>query len=228
MKNLFLVLLGLVSFTFNANAQLFKANDVAKVADYVVNELKISGKTAESVKSIYADYGSQMKAVMDNRGKGLPVKQKELQTLTDKMDGEVKAILPKDKLSDYDTVVAHYRKKGIGTSALNIGDNTTQITNDQVQKLQKVDGSSELGNQLKQEFKDKLNVTDTQADQLVKITFEHNLKKKLINQTLKSDAPARAAKMNELNTDTNNQVRKILNPQQYKAFLGILIQSAKE
>ena len=226
MKSIIFTLISILTFTFGANAQLFKVQDIDKIANYVVEELSLTGKTSENVKAIHADYGSKMRSVINNKSKGLPAKQKELQSLTDQMDSDIKAVLPKNKINDYETVAAHYRKRGINTSALGNTQSKTESTQ-RSQQLQKVEEIKDVSEQLKQEFIDKLKVNDAQANQLVKITFEHELKKKVINQTLKTDAVARAAKMNELNTDTNNKVRKILNAQQYKTYLGILIKHSK-
>lgn len=222
MKKLFLSILSVMLLSIGAQAQLFKATDVAKIADYVVNELQLTGKSAQSVKSIYADYGEQMRTVTESK-EGLAAKQNKIQALTNEMDVKAKAAIPSSKSSDYDKVTNHYRKKGITSSALN-----TSASNNS-DKAEEVKGNvgeaKELSENLKNEFKSQLGVNDNQADQLVKITFEHNLKKRMINQTLKSDATARGVKMKELNDDTNSKVKNILNDQQYKKFLMILIKN---
>lgn len=226
MKKYLLTILTALTFTFGANAQLFKASDVAKIADYVVNELNLSGATAQSVKSLYASYGEQMRTVSESM-EGLNAKQAKIQALTKEMDDKVKEKLPKDKLADYETVVNHYRKKGITTSALG-NSSSAPAGSARVQEAQtKVDEAKDVADKLKEEFKKELGVNDAQADQLVKITFEHNVAKRLINQTYKSDATARAEKMKELNLKTNNRVTSILNDQQYKKFLAILIKSGQ-
>lgn len=219
MKKLLLSILSVMLLSIGVQAQLFKASDVAKIADYVVDELQLTGKNAQSVKSIYADYGEQMREVTESK-EGLAAKQNKIQALTNEMDDKAKAAIPSSKSSDYDKVTNHYRKRGITTSALNTSESnkSQEVKND----LGEV---KELSENLKNEFKTQLGVNDNQADQLVKITFEHNLKKRMINQTLKSDAPARGIKMKELNEDTNSKVKTLLNDQQYKKFLMILIKN---
>lgn len=224
MKKYLLTILTALTFTFGANAQLFKASDVAKIADYVVNELNLSGATAQSVKGLYTSYGEQMRAVSESMD-GLNAKQSKIQALTKEMDDKVKEKLPKDKLSDYDTVVNHYRKKGITTSALGSSSNATPAKAQEANP--KIDEVKDAADKLKDDIKKELGVNDAQADQLVKITVEHNVAKKLINQTFKSDATTRAEKMKELNTKTNTRVQSILNDQQYKKFLVILIKSGQ-
>lgn len=225
MKKSFLTIFTAIVFAFGANAQLFKPADVAKLADYVVSELQLTGSSAQNVKDIYANYGEQMRVVTESR-EGLNVKQSKIQALTKEMDDKVKEKLPAAKKSDYDIVANHYRKKGVGTSALNQTASAGNTTQD-AQQGGKLDELKELSDKLKGEFKKELGVNDAQADQLVKITFEHNVQKRLINQTLKSDATARAEKMKELNTKTNSKVKEILNDQQYKKFLMILIKNGQ-
>lgn len=223
MKKFFLTILSVAFLTIGAHAQLFKASDVAKIADYVVNELQLTGKSAISVKSIYADYGEQMRVVTESK-EGIPAKQGKIQALTKEMDVKAKAVIPNSKSDDYDKVTDHYRKKGIATSALNSPQ--ANNNNNKPQEIQtNLDQAKELSENLKNEFKTQLGVNDNEADQLVKITFEHNLQKRLINQALKADASARAVKMKELNDKTNSKVKNLLNDQQYKKFLMILIKS---
>lgn len=223
MKKLIFSILSMLFITLSAQAQLFKPADIAKISDYVVKELNLNGSTAQSVKSIYATYGEKMRVVSESM-EGLNVKQSKIQNLTNEMDQKVIEKLPNEKVDDYRTVAAHYRKKGITTSALNAKD----PQNTQAQNVNdKVEMAKEVADNLKAEFKKELGVNDDQADQLTKITFEHNLQKRIINQTLKTDAAARAQKMKELNTSTNTKVRKILNDQQYKKFLTILIKSGQ-
>lgn len=219
MKKLLLSILSVMLLSIGVQAQLFKASDVAKIADYVVDELQLTGKNAQSVKSIYADYGEQMREVTESK-EGLAAKQNKIQALTNEMDDKAKAAIPSSKSSDYDKVTNHYRKRGITTSALN-----TSESNKSQEVKNNLGEVKELSENLKNEFKTQLGVNDNQADQLVKITFEHNLKKRMINQTLKSDAPARGIKMKELNEDTNSKVKTLLNDQQYKKFLMILIKN---
>ncbi len=226
MKKYLLTILTALTFSLGANAQLFKASDVAKIADYVVSELNLSGGTAQSVKSLYASYGEQMRAVSESM-EGLNAKQNKIQALTKEMDDKVKEKLPKDKISDYNTVVNHYRKKGITTSALGSSSSATASSARAQETNLKVDEVKESAEKLKEDIKKELGVNDAQADQLVKITVEHNVAKKLINQTYKSDATTRADKMKELNAKTNSKVQNILNDQQYKKFLVILIKSGQ-
>ena len=222
MKKFFLTILSVMILTISAHAQLFKASDIAKIADYVVEELQLTGKNALSIKSIYADYGEQMRLVAESK-EGLPAKQSKIQSLNNEMDDKVKSAIPSSKSADYDIVANHYRKKGIATSALNA---TTSSNSNNTQEIQSnVTAAKDLSENLKNEFKTQLGVGDVQADQLVKITFEHNLQKKIINQTLKTDAPARGIKLKELNETTNSKVKNILNDQQYKKFLMILIKN---
>ena len=224
MKKFLLTILSVAFLTIAAHAQLFKASDVAKIADYVVNELQLTGKSAISVKSIYADYGEQMRVVTESK-EGIPAKQGKIQALTKEMDVKAKAVIPNSKSDDYDKVTDHYRKKGITTSALN-SPQANNNNNNKPQEIQtNLDQAKELSENLKNEFKTQLGVNDNEADQLVKITFEHNLQKRLINQALKADASARAVKMKELNDKTNSKVKNLLNDQQYKKFLMILIKS---
>lgn len=223
MKRFFLTILSVMLLTIGVQAQLFKASDVAKIADYVVDELQLTGKSALSVKSIYADYGEQMRVITESK-EGIPAKQAKIQALTKEMDAKAKAAIPNAKASDYDKVTDHYRKRGITTSALN----TAQASNNtnKAQEIQtNLDQAKEISENLKNEFKTQLGVNDSEADQLVKITFEHNLQKRIINQTLKADAATRAIKMKELNDKTNSKVKNLLNDQQYKKFLMILIKS---
>lgn len=222
MKKFFLTILSVAFLSIGAHAQLFKASDVAKIADYIVDELQLTGKDAQSVKSIYADYGEQMRVVTVGL-EGLPAKQVKIQALTNEMDTKVKATIPSSKSSDYDKVTEHYRKKGIATSALNNSNSKTPAKSQEIQA--NLNQAKDLTEDLKNEFKTQLGVNDAQADQLVKLTFEHNLQKKMINQTLKSDAPARAQKMQELNLSTNKKVNNILNEQQFKKFLMILVKN---
>lgn len=222
MKKHILIILAVAAFTFSANAQLFQAKDVAKIADYVVSELDLKSSTAQQVKGIYADYGEQMRKVMQSM-KPLNAKQKEIEQLTDDMDQATKKVLPQNKQSDYDLVTNHYRKRGINSSALN-NDNSAKAstTNNQLEE------AKEVGEKLKSEFKSQLGVNDAQADRLVGITLEHNIQKSIINKTYKANAVNRSQKMNELNKSTNDKVRNILNDQQYKKFLIILLKSGRE
>ena len=225
MKKFLLTILSVTLLSIGAHAQLFKASDVAKIADYIVDELQLTGRNAQSVKSIYADYGEQMRTVAESK-EGLPAKQSKIQALTNEMDTKTKAAIPSSKSSDYDKVTNHYRKKGIGTSALNNSNASSSTSSEKSQEIQtNVEQVKDLSENLKNEFKTQLGVNDSQADQLVKITFEHNLQKRMINQTLKSDAPAKAAKMKELNMKTNTKVNSILNDQQFKKFLMILVKN---
>jgi hypothetical protein len=96
MKKFFLTILSVAFLTIGAHAQLFKASDVAKIADYVVNELQLTGKSAISVKSIYADYGEQMRVVTESK-EGIPAKQSKIQALTKEMDVKAKAVIPSSK-----------------------------------------------------------------------------------------------------------------------------------
>lgn len=226
MKKYFLTIFTVIVFAFGANAQLFRPADVAKLADYVVSELQLTGTSAQNVKDIYANYGEQMRVVTESK-EGLNVKQSKIQALTKEMDDKVKEKLPAAKKADYDIVANHYRKKGVGTSALNQSASASNNIAQDAQQGGKLDELKELSDKLKDEFKKELGVNDAQADQLVKITFEHNVQKRLINQTLKSDATARAEKMKELNTKTNSKVKEILNDQQYKKFLTILIKNGQ-
>lgn len=221
MKKIFITVLSTLFVSVGVYAQLFKADDVAKIADYVVSELQLTGSTAQSVKSIYADYGEKMRLVSIS-AEGLNAKQSKIQGLTSEMDNKVIAILPKAKVADYNTVTTHYRKVGIGTSALN----NSPASSAKTQEIQtNMDQAKDISENLKNEFKSQLGVNDTQADQLVKITLEHNLQKKIINQTFKTDATTRSLKMKQLNDNTNSKVKNILNEQQYKKFLMILIKN---
>lgn len=229
MKKYLLSILTVVFVAFQVSAQLFKPADIAKISDYVVKELELNGLTAQSVKSIYATYGEKMRAVSESK-EGLNAKQSKLTALTSEMDEKVIEKLPKNKVEDYKTVTNHYRKKGIATSALaqSSSNNTKAAENPKVQETaDKVEMAKEISENLKAEFKKELGVDDEQADQLTKITFEHNLQKRIINQTFKTDPVTKSQKMNELNTNTNTKVKKILNDQQYKKFLIILIKSAQ-
>ncbi|MCO5230098.1 MAG: hypothetical protein M9958_02965 [Chitinophagales bacterium] len=230
MKKYFFTIISALFLSINAYGQLFKANDVAKIADYVVSELQINGATAQNVKTLYADYGEKMRVVSSSM-EGLPAKQSKIQALTKEMDVKVKEVLPANKRSDYDIVTDHYRKKGIGSSALG----NQQVASNQTDNNSKgqaaqldLNQAQEIAENLKQEFKSQLGVNDAQADQLVKITFEHNLQKKIINQTLKTDPQAKASKMNELNAKTNAKVKGILNEQQFKKYIMILIQNERQ
>ncbi|MCO5232163.1 MAG: hypothetical protein LC105_01660 [Chitinophagales bacterium] len=230
MKKYFFTLVSALFLSLNTYGQLFKASDVAKIADYVVSELQLNGTSAQNVKSLYADYGEKMRLVSSSL-EGLPAKQNKIQALTNEMDAKVKEGLPANKKADYDIVTEHYRKKGIGTSALGnkeIASNQAE-KNSKAQEVQSnLNQAQEIAENLKQEFKNQLGVNDSQADQLVKITIEHNLQKKIINQTLKADPQARASKMNELNGKTNAKVKGILNDQQFKKYIMILIQSERQ
>lgn len=101
------------------------------------------------------------------------------------------------------------------------------LAQDQEQSSSKIEQIKEVAEQLKQEFIKELGVDDAQANQLVALTAEHNIQKSVINQVHKSNAVARSQKMNELNQKTNRKVRKILNEQQYKKFLIILLKSER-
>lgn len=101
------------------------------------------------------------------------------------------------------------------------------LARDQEQSSSKIEQIKEVAEQLKQEFIKELGVDDAQANQLVALTAEHNIQKSIINQVHKSNAVARSQKMNELNQKTNRKVRKILNEQQYKKFLIILLKSER-
>lgn len=224
MKKFVLSILTIAFISFQASAQFFKPADVNKLSDYIVKELEISGANAQNVKSIYSNYGEKMRVVMES-SEGLNAKQNKIKALTSEMDDKVIEKLPKNKVEDYKKVAEHYRKKGITTSAL--GKSSTSTNAKAQDASEKVEMAKEIADQLKSEFKKELGVNDDQADQLTKITFEHNLQKRIINQTFKSDATTRSQKMNELNLNTNNKVKKILNDQQYKKFLTILIKSGQ-
>lgn len=227
MKKYILSILTIVFIAFQASAQLFKPADIAKISDYVVKELNLTGATAQSVKSIYATYGEKMRVVSESK-EGLNAKQSKIQALTSEMDNKVIEKLPKNKVEDYKTVANHYRKKGIGTSALAQNNKAVTSDNPKIQEAKEnIEVAKEITENLKAEFKKELGVDDAQADQLTKITFEHNLQKRIINQTYKTDPVNKSKKMNELNANTNTKVRKILNEQQYKKFLTILIKSAQ-
>ena len=228
MRKYLLTFIALVFISFGAKAQLFQSKDVAKIADYVVDELQLTGTTAANVKSIYESYGQKMNAVMKSN-KGLNAKQNEVKTLTKEMDDAVKAKLPANKRADYDTVAEHYRKKGITTSALNSNNNKTISggKSNETQSAKLEEAKSEV-EKLKQDIKDQLGVNDAQADQLVKITLGYALQKKVINQTYKANPTQRNQKMNELNLSTNKKVKGMLNDQQYKKFLLILLKEGKK
>ncbi len=227
MKKYLLSLFAIIILSFTVQAQLFQPKDIDKIANYVADELELKGTLSDDVKSIYADYGGKMRQVMKTL-KPLPQKQKEIQQLTDEMDLKVKDILPQNKRSDYDTVTEHYRKKGINTSALNKNSgNENQLEKSSKPATHSQSVAQNITSELKNEFKSQLGVDDAQADRLVKLTIEHNVGKKLINDTFKADAVTRSQKMNELNLKTNNKVRSILNEQQYKKFLIILLKNER-
>ena len=221
MKKHILIILAVAAFTFSANAQLFQAKDVAKISDQVVSELDLKSNTPQQVKGIYADYGEQMRKVMQSM-KPLKAKQKEIEQLTDDMDQAAKKVLPNNKQKDYDAVTNHYRNRGINSSALNKDNSVRASTNNQLEE------AKEVGEKLKSEFKSQLNVNDAQADRLVGLTLEHNIQKSIINKTYKADAVNRSQKMNELNKSTNDKVRSILNDQQYNKCLIILLKRGRE
>jgi|GEM_PF-5915550 len=224
MKKLVLSILTAVALIIPSKAQLFKAADIEKIADYVVKELQLTGADAANVKSTYAEYGEKMRNITNSMA-GPNVKAKQIQDATAEMDNVVKSKLPKAKHADYDKVTAHYRSRGITTSALGVSADQPAANAASGADL---GDAKQVADALKQEFKNQLGVNDAQADKLVAYTVEHNAKKKVINQTYKADPKTKAEKLKELNLTTNAKVKELLNDQQYKTFLGILLKQGAQ
>ena len=76
---------------------------------------------------------------------------------------------------------------------------------------------------LKQEIKTTVGVNDADAEKLANIATNYKVEKEKIQLTLKADPTLRAEKLKELNDKTNVKVRDVLNDQQFKKFLMILL-----
>lgn len=76
---------------------------------------------------------------------------------------------------------------------------------------------------LKNEIIRELAVSDADAGKLVNITRNYQAQKQEIQQTFRTDPKMRGDKMKELNDKMNADVRKLLNEQQFKKFMVILL-----
>jgi hypothetical protein len=204
------LLLGI--FFLSTQAQQNNAGNVDALAKSVSQEMNLTQDQQEQLRVIFQEAGKKVKNILTslapNQQKANQVKQ-----VVEEMDNNAKSVIPSEKHAQYDAIAARMRG-GVAKPQVN---NPSTTGNQQAMDVK------EATDALKQTLIAELGVNSEQADKLLLITIDYNAKKKFIQQSYKSDAVGRSNKMKELNMDTNNKVRGILNDQQYKKFLEILL-----
>lgn len=211
MKHLTLFLIFGIFF-LSLQAQQNNAGNVDALAKSVSQEMNLTQNQQEQLRVIFQEAGKKVKNILTSMA---PNQQKanQVKQVVEQMDNEAKSVIPSEKHAQYDAIAARMR----GGAA------KPQVNNPSTTGNQQAMDAKEATDALKQTLMTELGVNSEQADKLLLITIDYNAKKKFIQQTYKSDAVGKSNKMKELNMDTNNKVRGILNDQQYKKFLEILL-----
>jgi hypothetical protein len=211
MKFACLVLLSFLSVSLTL-AQQNNAGNVDALAKSVSEEMNLTQDQEEKLRVIFQEAGRKVKSILTSMA---PNQQKAIQIrqAVEEMDNQAKAVIPANKHAQYDEIAARYRG----------GNAKPQVNNPSATGNQQAMDLKEATDALKQTLMTELGVNSEQADKLLLVTLDYNAKKKFIQQAHKSDPVGRSNKMKELNMETNNKVRGILNDQQYKKFLEILL-----
>jgi hypothetical protein len=211
MKFACLVLLSFLSVSLTL-AQQNNAGNVDALAKSVSEEMNLTQDQEEKLRVIFQEAGRKVKSILTSMA---PNQQKAIQIrqAVEEMDNQAKAVIPANKHAQYDEIAARYRG----------GNAKPQVNNPSATGNQQAMDLKEATDAFKQTLMTELGVNSEQADKLLLVTLDYNAKKKFIQQAHKSDPVGRSNKMKELNMETNNKVRGILNDQQYKKFLEILL-----
>lgn len=193
-------------------AQQNNAGNVDALAKSVSEEMNLTQEQEDKLRVIFQDAGRKVRNILTSMA---PNQQKanQIKQAVEEMDIQAKAVIPANKHAQYDEIAARYRG----------GNAKPQVNNPSTTGNQQAMDVKEATDALKQTLMTELGVNSEQADKLLLVTLDYNAKKKFIQQAHKSDPVGRSNKMKELNMDTNNKVRGILNDQQYKKFLEILL-----
>lgn len=211
MKLVYLVMMSFLSVSVMF-AQQNSAGNVDALAKSVSDEMNLTQDQEDKLRVIFQDAGRRVRTILTSMA---PNQQKanQVRQAVEEMDAKAKAVIPANKHAQYDEIASRYRG----------GNARPQVNNPSTTGNQQAMDVKEVTDALKQTLMTELGVNGEQADKLLLVTLDYNNKKKFIQQAHKSDPVGRSNKMKELNMETNNKVRGILNDQQYKKFLEILL-----